>query len=262
MRAMSFEPRASSVRLTRDQLRALDRLAAEEYGLPSAVLMENAGRGASEHVLAALSADVREGALAPGTDSRGARDARVAIVCGPGNNGGDGAVVARWLANAGVAVDVLATHALDALRGDAALERRVIERMRIPVHELAGDDAVERARHVLARADLVVDALLGTGFEGEVRANIARAIELVNAWRASRLARGGAGARVVALDLPSGLDCDTGAPARPTVIADLTVTFAAWKIGFDAEPARAVLGRVVVASIGTPLELLVRVRGA
>jgi len=232
--------REPAVRLSRAQVRALDRLALEEYGLAGAVLMENAGRGASEHVLAAL-----------------AGDARVAIVCGPGNNGGDGGVVARWLANAGVAVDVLATHGLAKLDGDAALQRRIVERMRIPVHELSAGDA---ARDALARADLVVDALLGTGFEGEVRPNIARAIDLVNDWRQARLARGLNGVHVVALDVPSGLDCETGIPSRPAIVADLTVTFAAWKIGFDAEPARGVLGRVVVASIGTPHELAERVR--
>lgn len=232
--------------LTRAQLAELDRRASEEYGLPGAVLMENAGRGAAEHVLALLAA--RHG--------RGQSAARVAVLCGPGNNGGDGCVVARHLANAGIAVEIFATHALEDLKGDAAIMRRAAEKMGVPIHDVASAEAFEAARSLLARGDVFVDGLLGTGFRGEVRPAIARIIQVVNDLRANR------GVGVVALDLPSGLDCDTGRPSGATVRADLTVTFAAPKVGFEAAIARPFLGSVVVATIGAPAVLVERVRGA
>ena len=227
------------VRLTRAELALLDRLATEEYGLPGAVLMENAGRGAAEEILGLLRLRGRD------------RTGPVAILAGPGNNGGDGCVVARHLANAGVEVSVVATRSLPELAGDAALMRLAVERMGIPFHPAESADAV------LAGAVLVVDALLGTGFrvEGErlLRPPIA---DLVLAAEAAR----SRGATVVALDLPTGLDADSGEAAEPSVTADLTVTFAAWKIGFDARGARERLGRVVLASIGAPRDLAARIR--
>ncbi len=224
--------------LTRAELARLDRLACEEYGLPGAVLMENAGRGAAEEVLA-LSAD---------------RARRVAVIAGPGNNGGDACVLARHLANAGVEIEVFAANPLEELSGDAAIMRRAVERMGIPVHDVSSEAGLARARPALERATVVVDGLLGTGFRGEVRPKIARLIEAVNACRRER------GAAIVALDLPSGLDADTGKPSQPTVMADLTVTFAALKVGFDAPEAKPCLGRVVLATIGAPAALLDRVR--
>jgi NAD(P)H-hydrate epimerase len=235
---------SDELRLTRAQSREIDRIAIEEYGMPSAVLMENAGRGAAEYVLE-LASDAR--------CLERANLGSVAVFCGPGNNGGDGGVVARHLANAGVHVEVFTTESSDVLRGDAALQRRIVERMRIPVHDISSAEALAGAEMVLARADVLVDALLGTGFQGEMRPKIARVIERLNRLRSERAVR------VVALDLPSGFDCDSGALARSTVIADLTVTFAARKVGFDAASARAVVGDVRVASIGVPLQILERV---
>lgn len=236
-------------RLARAELALLDRLASEEYGLPIAVLMENAGRGAAEEILRLR----RKG----GTKGRGA--GRVVVLVGPGNNGGDACVVVRHLSNAGVAVDVFAASASreheESLRNDAANMRRVVERMGIGVDTVSDESGLPRLSASLAGAGVIVDGLLGTGFRGEVRPGIARLIEAVNA------AARDAGAVVVALDLPSGLDADTGRPARPTIVAHLTVTFAAWKIGFDAPAAKPYLGRIVVATIGAPAELVQRVRG-
>jgi NAD(P)H-hydrate epimerase len=250
-----------SLRLTRAELREVDRLATEECGIPSSVLMENAGRGAAECVLglwlepsriaAALAGGGADGD-ARSADPRSAR--RIAILCGAGNNGGDGAVVARHLSNAGLLVDVFATESRAALRGDAALQRLILERMMIRVHDISSAAGLEATAAVLASADVLVDALLGTGFEGEVRPKLARVIERINALRSA------GGRTVVALDLPSGLDCDSGVAARPTVTADLTVTFVARKAGFDAPAARAVLGVVHVATIGAPAEAIERAR--
>jgi NAD(P)H-hydrate epimerase len=255
------------VPLTRAALREIDRRATEEYGIPSAVLMENAGRGAAEWVLRSWpnaspavparspsqatvrdSSDASVGSAAPSLKER-----RVAIFCGPGNNGGDGGVVARHLANAGLHVDVLSTEAAATLRGDAALQRHIVERMKLALHDVATEEGLERARAVIESADVIVDGLLGTGFEGEVRPKIARVIRRINAVRAQR------SCFVVALDLPSGLECDRGRPADPTVVADLTIAFVAAKPGFDNALARAVLGRVVVVPIGAPMELIERV---
>jgi len=242
-RMTSDEPR-----LTRAELRELDRLAVEELGIPSCVLMENAGRGASECVLAFA----REMQLELATE--GARDLCIAVFCGPGNNGGDGGVVARHLANAGVRVGVLCTEPMEVLRGDALLQRRIVERMHLPVHDVSTAEGLANARAVIDEAHVLVDGLLGTGFEGVVRPKIARVIDAIVA------ARTRSRARVVALDLPSGLDCDRGETAEPCVVADLTVTFAAQKVGFDRAAARQVLGRVEVVSIGAPLALLARAR--
>jgi len=225
-------------RLSRAELSLLDRLACEEYGLPIAVLMENAGRGAAEEILSRMRDRAEAGRIA----------GRAVVLAGPGNKGGDACVVARHLSNAGVSVEVF--FAGSAPRGDAATMRLVVERMGIAV-----GGGLTRLEESLATADVVVDGLLGTGFRGEVRLEIASWIEAVNASTRKR------GSLVVALDLPSGLDADTGLPSRTTIVADVTVTFAARKLGFDAPEARPYVGHVVVAPIGVPAALLHRVRG-
>ncbi|MFN0009747.1 MAG: NAD(P)H-hydrate epimerase [Planctomycetota bacterium] len=231
-------------RLTRAELSLLDRLASEEYGLPIAVLMENAGRGAAEEILAGM----RE------RDDKGGVVGRVVVLAGSGNNGGDACVVARHLSNAGVVVEVFFAgepHAFaDADLDAAARMRRVVERMGIAV-----EGGLARLEASLGQASVVVDGLLGTGFRGEVRPEIARWIDAVNHSARER------GTTVVALDLPSGLDADSGRPSSSTIVADVTVTFAARKIGFDAPEAAPYVGQVVVAPIGVPTELLRRVRG-
>lgn len=233
-------------RLSRAELSLLDALATEEYALPMAVLMENAGRGAAEEILRRMR-------------DAGELAGRVVVLAGSGNNGGDACVVARHLSNAGLAVDVFFVGDSAASgknpRSDAAIMRHVVERMGIAVDTASGAAGLARLKASLAGASLIVDGLLGTGFRGEIRPEIARWIEAAN-----ESARG-CGTMVVALDLPSGLDADSGLPASPTIVADVTVTFAAWKIGFDAPEARPYLGQVVVAPIGVPAALLQRVRG-
>ena len=216
--------------LTRSQVREIDRRAIEEFGLPGIVLMENAGRGAAE--------------LLHGVAPR----ASVAIVCGKGNNAGDGFVIARHLENLGHAVRLLLACDPAELRGDAAIAWRVAEKAGIPAAPLAAATEAEWER-ALAGADWIVDALLGTGATGEPRGAIATAIEAVNA--AARH-----GAQVFAVDLPSGLDCDTGQPLGPCVRADVTATFVARKVGFDAPVAAPWLGDVHVVGIGAPRALL------
>ena len=239
--------------LTREAMREVDRRAIEEYGIPGVVLMENAGRGLTDEVGVAL-----RGVL-PDPDGDGC----VAILAGKGNNGGDGFVCARHLINRGHEVRLLYVGDLDdalvkAARGqggDWGINLHVLERMEARPRGAEDAAAIEAARDWLAEADVVVDALLGTGLSGPVREPYQTAIEVINALGALGGPRG-TGRPVVAADLPSGLDANEGRPLGAAVRAHRTVTFAARKKGFDAPGAAAYTGAVVVADIGCPASLL------
>ena len=217
--------------LSRAEVREVDRRAIEEFGVPGVVLMENAGAGAAR-LLESL------GVTGP-----------VAIVCGKGNNGGDGFVMARHLECAGHAVKLALACRPDEIRGDAAVNLAIAERSRLAIECLADADqaAWERA---LAGADWIVDALLGTGASGAPQGAVATAIAAITA------VRGRGVARVLAVDLPSGLDCDTGTAAGACVRADATATFVARKRGFDAVGTAALTGPVHVIGIGAPRAVL------
>ncbi len=219
---------------TADEMRRVDQRAIRDLGIPGTTLMENAGRGAAERILASLAA--------LGAPRRGAR---VAIVCGKGGNGGDGFVVARRLKQAGHRVEVFLLARPDELRGDAALKHRQLQRGGVRARTV--DDAATLGR-ALAGADLVVDALLGTGARGAPAPPVARAIEQINASRRP----------VVALDIPSGLPADGGPPAGPVVRAALTTTFAGIKRGLLAGAGLEATGRVEVVDIGVPAAELAR----
>lgn len=222
--------------LSRAEVRDIDRQAIEEFGLPGVVLMENAGRNA-----AAL---LHERAPA----------ARVVIVCGKGNNAGDGFVIARHLVNWGHEVRLLLACDPAEYRGDAAINWHVVQAMGLPAERLAeaSHTTWERA---LVGADWIVDALLGTGAVGAPRGVIATAIEAVNA------VAGRDHAGVFAVDLPSGLDCDTGQAPGACIRANLTGTFVARKVGFEQPEAAAYLGEVRVLDIGAPASTSTRGRG-
>jgi NAD(P)H-hydrate epimerase len=209
-------------------MRRVDQRAIRELGIPGATLMENAGRGAAVCIQAAL-ADL-------GLPRRGVR---VAVVCGKGGNGGDGFVVARWLKRAGHRVEVFLLAAPDELRGDPALKLREMQRRGLRARVVEDPDVLARA---LPAAQLVVDAMLGTGARGEPSALIAGAIEHVNA----------SGRPVVALDVPSGLSADGAPPEGPVVRATLTPTFAGLKRGLVGGSGVTLAGRVVVVDIGVP----------
>ena len=211
--------------VTRDEMRELDRATIEDHAVPGLLLMERAGQG----VVRAIRA--RWGDLAR---------LRAVIVAGRGNNGGDGYVVARGLREHGAEVLVFSIAAPAELTGDARVHRERFEAMgsRVRLLERAADWA--RFRAAVAEADVVVDALLGTGFRGAVTGPIAQAIEIVNE----------AGGEVIAVDIPSGLDADTGVVADPCVRADLTVTFGCAKVGCFVDPGRAFTDEIEVVDIG------------
>ncbi len=212
---------------TAEEVRGLDRRATADLGIAGTTLMENAGRGAAEEIKALLD------------DMKAPRNARVAVVCGKGGNGGDGLVVARWLKKWGARPEVLLAFPEREIAGDAGEMLRALKQTGLRPWLVEDEDAAAEA---LARSEIVVDALLGTGARGAPEGRVARLIELINA----------SGRPVVALDIPSGVPADGGAPAGPAVQADLTPTFAGWKRGLVTGPGADLAGEVVVVSIGVP----------
>ncbi len=198
-------------------MRALDRYTIETLGVPGDLLMESAGRAVADVVLAE-----RAGSTGP-----------VVVVCGAGSNGGDGFVVARHLHGIGVAVQVWLVGERRKLRGDAAANATRLERLGVAIGTRAPRGA---------EAAVIVDALFGTGLDRAVAGAAAIAIRRINAARPS--------SRVVAVDLPSGIDSDTGQVHGVAVQADVTVTIGLPKLGLAQEPGRSLAGRVVVARIG------------
>ena len=222
------------IRLTREQVREIDRRAIEDFHIPGIVLMENAARAVTAEAVKML---------------KNSGGKRVLIVCGHGNNGGDGYAVARMLHEQSFAVDVCEPeHGPDGpytLSPEAStnLDRLMFE-LRIEV-KWATHAKIRRSK-----CDLIIDALFGTGLSGPPRI---RAAELIDAMNSR-------GMPIVAVDIPSGLDCNTGEPLGPSCIrAAKTVTFVAEKIGFANPASKQYTGEVVVNDIGIPLELVEQV---
>ena len=214
--------------MSRAEVRDVDRRAIEEFRLSGVVLMENAGRGCAE-LLVSL------GITGP-----------VIICAGKGNNGGDGFVIARHLENRGFQVQVLLFCDPVDLKGDALINYRVIEAAGTSVNRLGTQPDREELDRLLDGVDWIVDGLLGTGTQGSIREPYVTAIDAINR----------ANAKVLAVDLPSGMDCDTGESLGCCVRADHTATFVAYKLGFDSEEARAYTGIVHVIDIGVPRSML------
>ena len=211
------------IRLTRSQVRVIDRRCIEEYQIPGIVLMENAARAAADVAMEMLAA----------------ASGNVLFLCGGGNNGGDGLAVARHLHNRGVDLSIALT--VDAARytGDALINWRIVQAMKLPAKPL---DIAELAH---ARPALIVDAVFGTGLMQMPRPPFAEIGAAVAATQSP----------VLAIDIPSGLDCDSGVPLGACIKADRTITFVAEKIGFGNPAAAEYLGRVTVGDIGCPREL-------
>ncbi|NOY41792.1 MAG: NAD(P)H-hydrate epimerase [Planctomycetes bacterium] len=224
--------------LTRQQSRLIDTIAIDQYGIPGMVLMENAGRGVVD-VLLELDPTLTQNP-----------EPKIAILCGKGNNGGDGFVIARHLAIRGARPVVLLLASASELRGDALQNYQILTHCGVPIVDLSGESDLGSALDAEASdAGWLVDALLGTGALGEPRAPLPLVIRWMNGQNAKRLA----------IDVPSGLDCDTGQAGSHCVRADHTCTFVASKIGFAMPGAQPYLGQVHIVSIGVPSELIVEV---
>ncbi|MFC1764201.1 NAD(P)H-hydrate epimerase [Planctomycetota bacterium] len=213
--------------MTREQVRAFDAWVIQELGIPGCVLMENAGRGCADIILSRLSDTL---------------DTRVCIICGVGNNGGDGFVIARHLSNAGLQVTPILLGSADKLLGDAKLNYDILRQLSVKIIKLDPQD-IEGLRHLItgaAQPALLVDALFGTGLQGTLRDPYPSVIQTLNAMNIPMLA----------VDIPSGLDADSGQPLGSAVHAVATVTFVARKQGFLNPSAHKYTGDVTVASIG------------
>jgi NAD(P)H-hydrate epimerase len=220
--------------ITRQQAREVDRRAVEQYGMTGLVLMENAGRGAAD-VLCRLAGTETGGRLGP-----------VAICCGKGNNAGDGFVIARHLDLRGHETRVLVWADPAELTGDAGANYHIIRHAGLPIEIFGNRHDPGRLAELLIGVDWIIDSLLGTGARGEPRPPLDAVIDQLNASPAKRFA----------VDLPSGLDCDTGEAARHTIQAEETCTFVAMKRGFLTSGAGRHTGRMHVLDIGVPRRLM------
>jgi NAD(P)H-hydrate epimerase len=213
---------------TRAALREIDRRAVAEFHIPILVLMENAGRA-----VAATARDMLKHGRA------------VLIVCGPGNNGGDGLVAARHLHNAGVRVEILLLAGPEQYCDAAATQLAITHAMKLRVQTMSANH--QELRNWLAETepgDLIIDAIFGTGLSRPIEGLPRNTIEAINKTRRP----------VLAVDIASGVDCDTGQPLGIAVKATTTVSFCGGKQGFTA--AAAFTGNIIPADIGVPIELL------
>jgi hydroxyethylthiazole kinase-like uncharacterized protein yjeF len=224
--------------VTASEMRELDRQAIQDLGIPSLVLMENAGRTTFQILRREFPAHQGE----------------VAVVAGRGNNGGDGFVVARYLAHAGIPVVVFLLGERDQVSGDARVNLDILAHLGVTVAEVLTDADVNPAIHRLAKASLIVDALLGTGLNSPVKGLMAALIERLNHLRAP----------VLAMDIPTGLSADTGEVLGVALKAEVTVTFGWPKLGQILAPGRDYVGRLWQVDISisprlaleVPLELV------
>jgi NAD(P)H-hydrate epimerase len=223
--------------LTAAQMREADRLTTEQYGIPGIELMENAGTAIAEFLQEKF-ADLR---------SR-----KILVLCGKGNNGGDGLVVARLLKNSGCPAVVFLFANPGSVEGDAAANLKRWQQGLGEMYVVTSEAEWESARPALGEADLIVDALLGTGLRGHVEGLLSNVIEDLNAARSKRRGK----MIVVAVDMPSGLASDSQDFGDPVVHANFTVTLTAPKVGQLVLANSTCCGELVVKDIGTPPELL------
>ncbi len=218
--------------MSRDEVRAFDSWAINELGIAGVVLMENAGRSCAKLVMENLAGP--DGSMA-------------CIFCGAGNNGGDGYVIARHLINNGYGVTAVLCCDKSRVESDAKANLEILEGMGQEVVEIDIKTEVltGRVAELCEGCDIIVDAIFGTGLAGEVRADYAGLIDAINAQ----------GKKILAVDIPSGLDCDTGKPLGIAIKAEQTVTFVAVKKGFAENPdSQTYTGDLYVASIGVEPE--------
>ncbi len=214
--------------VTATEMARIDRITIDDIGVPGVVLMENAGKGATDFYRQ-LFPDICE--------------KKVLIIAGSGNNGGDGFVIARHLWYLGsTSVKVICLKEVGSLKGDALTNCEIIRKLAIPLLELTGEDALPEIRKELRECDIVVDAILGTGLKSEVRGFYRQVIEAINAE----------GKPALAVDIPSGLDASTGRPLGVCIRAVGTSTFGLPKVGQVITPGHNYVGELKVIDIGIP----------
>ncbi len=222
-----YVPNKNQLVMTRDEVRSFDAWAINELGIPGLVLMENAGRSCAELIKEKLADDAKP---------------KVCIFCGTGNNGGDGYVIARHLLNSDFKVAVVLCGEISKVKGDAKTNLDILQKLGQSIEQLDLDkiDVEQAVKDLSADADMLVDALFGTGLQGLLGEKYQRLINAIN----------NTGIEILAVDIPSGLDCDTGQPLGAAVRAAYTVTFVAVKSGFKNTDALKYTGRIFIASIG------------
>ncbi|MCF8025845.1 MAG: NAD(P)H-hydrate dehydratase [Desulfobacteraceae bacterium] len=213
--------------LTADEMREMDRRTIENFGLPGRLLMENAGRGAVRAIFSVW----------PDVYTRSA-----AVIAGKGNNGGDGFVIARYLFQHGVDVSVYLLAERGRVKGDAAANLELIETLGLQVTEMPDELSFSQYKEEIAGNDLLIDAILGTGLDSEVKGYFREVIDFMNNSRTP----------VFSVDIPSGLHTETGRPCGICVRADATATFAFPKLGHMLLPGAEYTGRLTIVDIGIP----------
>ena len=217
--------------VTSQRMREIDRRAIEEFGVPSIVLMENAGQGASCVALDML---------------REKKKGEVVFVCGKGNNGGDGFVCARHLINKGVEAEIFLLGHPHELKGDAGINYKILKNIGSEIRTVESKDEIGELEKVLNRARLIVDAIFGIGLSGEVREPYRKVINFINQSQRP----------VLSLDVPSGLDATEGKVLGVSVKAHKTVTFALPKTGFVKDEGPVYTGELIIVDISIPRILL------
>jgi hydroxyethylthiazole kinase-like uncharacterized protein yjeF len=216
---------------TAEQMQELDRKAIEAYRIPGIVLMENAGKGAAE-VMCHTFPDIHK--------------KKIAVIAGKGNNGGDGLVIARYLLNQGISVRVYLLTDPRGLRGDAETNFNIFQRMKGEVISVPSSKDYQKIKRDLEKFDLLVDGIFGTGLDAEVRGYYREVIDHLNLLQRP----------IISIDIPSGLDANTGKPLGTAIRAFLTITFGLPKIGQLISPGFDYVGKVKIIDIGIPKRLV------
>lgn len=214
--------------VTARQMQQIDRLAVENWGISGLVLMENAGRSVVDFLAAELSDFRRQ---------------RFLVVCGKGNNGGDGLVITRHLLNRNLQVECVLLSRVAELRGDPRINAQILLNAGFPLIEIT---TIEQLSRLLSGEKVIIDAIFGTGLSSPPAGIYAQAIELINQ----------SGAPVVSVDVPSGVNADTGEILEPAIRARITITMALPKLGLLLYPGRTCAGKLLIADIGIPRKLL------